>query len=209
MRVLLGVAVVVVRVYDFAGIADVDRRAALDVAEELLADTNAHVIFRDCPTDVNHPSPCSTALGPGERMVRIMNAPPDAQRGKTTSLGNAAVDDRTNEGVLATMYADHVAQKAPRQPDQNLLLGRTIAHELGHLLLGVKGHSRTGLMRKYWTERELGRNDVRDWRFSVEDRSRICTNLLGAGNCWRINASAKPASSPGPPTAARPRVGGQ
>lgn len=195
MRALLGVAVVVVRVYDFAGVADFDRRVALDVAQELLADANTHVVFRACPTDVTVPSSCTEPLGPGERIVRIMNAPEKPAKGTETSLGNAAVDERTNEGVLATVYADRVAEKAPQQPAQNQLLGRTIAHELGHLLLAVKGHSRSGLMRKFWTEKELARNNLRDWQFSLEDRSRICANLLGPRNCW-AGAATKPTERP-------------
>ena len=177
MRALLGVAVVVVRVYDVTGFADVDRRAALDVAQELLAAANAHVVFKLCHPDDSNSDPCATELGPDERIVRVINSPSSPPPGQEKSLGNAVVDAVTNTGVLATVYADRVVRRAAGRIDQSLLLGRTIAHELGHLLLG-RTHSKTGLMREFWTDQELRRNHYADWAFAPEDRRRICTQLL-------------------------------
>ena len=187
MRVLLGIAMVVVRVYDIVGVADIERQKALDVAQELLAETNTHVIFRMCTGDEAATAACEKPLGPGERMLRIMNAPSPPRAGTEGSLGNAAVDDR-NIGVLATAYPDRIAKKV-RDPEQRtLLLGRTIAHEIGHLLLAANGHSKSGLMREFWTDQELKRNEATDWAFSAEDRSRIMANLLCAGPCSNTTA---------------------
>jgi hypothetical protein len=47
------------------------------------------------------------------------------------------------------------------------LLGRAIAHELGHLLLGTTSHEREGLMRAYWLADEVRRRFTRDWTFSA------------------------------------------
>ena len=38
---------------------------------------------------------------------------------------------------------------------EHVVLGRTIAHELGHLLLGENGHSRSGLMQPRFGPRQL------------------------------------------------------
>ena len=202
MRALLGVAVVVVRVYDVTGVADADRRAALDIAQELLAEANTHVIFKTCDRVDSKEDPCATALGPHERMVRIINSPPHSRPGTRVPLGNAVVDPVTNTGVLATVYADRVERRAAGRTDQNLLLGRTIAHELGHLVLGFTAHSKSGLMREIWTDEELRRNHVLDWAFSPEDRRRMCMKLLGTpGPCTgeaRVRAAAGAARSPQP-----------
>ena len=201
MRALLGVAVVVVRVYDLVGIADADRQAALVVAQELLAEANTHVVFRNCGADEPY-DPCDTALGPDERMVRIINSPAQARPGTRVPLGNAVVDPATNTGVLATVYADRVEQRAAGQMEHSLLLGRTIAHELGHLVLGFAAHSKSGLMREVWTDEELRRNHALDWAFSPYDRVRMCMKLLRSpGPCSgeaRARASARPARSPEP-----------
>ena len=34
-------------------------------------------------------------------------------------------------------------------------MGHTITHEIGHLLLGLNGHSAAGIMRADWTRRVL------------------------------------------------------
>ena len=51
---------------------------------------------------------------------------------------------------LATAYAyyDRIAGTSRNRPvDQTILLGRVIAHELGHLLLPAGSHTRYGIMR--------------------------------------------------------------
>jgi hypothetical protein len=67
---------------------------------------------------------------------------------------------------LATVYADlaeRVALRAGVAPRP--VLGRAIAHEIGHLLLNSNSHPATGLMRAGWSQRELRRNDAGDWQF--------------------------------------------
>ena len=184
----LGVAVVVVRVYDVTGMADVDRRDALEVARDALAAANVHAVFRDCASTAAKGDPCDTPPEQGERIVRIMNAPANLPAGMGTSLGNALVDSGTNTGVLATVYADRITRVSAGQTDRQLLLGRVVAHEIGHLLLGVTAHSNSGLMREFWSDLQVRRNESSDWAFSVEDRQRICLSLLGKRSLCRSRA---------------------
>jgi hypothetical protein len=53
------------------------------------------------------------------------------------------------------------------------LLGRAIAHEIGHLLLRAPGHAQSGLMRPLWTDEELSQNRPGDWTFSEAERDRV------------------------------------
>jgi len=50
--------------------------------------------------------------------------------------------------------------------DEGELLGRAMAHEVGHLLLGTREHAAAGLMRGKWTSRELKTNRGADWQLS-------------------------------------------
>ena len=54
---------------------------------------------------------------------------------------------------------------AARVLDRRTLLGRAIAHELGHLLLATTTHGPVGLMRAYWSREEVRRGQPRDWNF--------------------------------------------
>jgi hypothetical protein len=193
MRAWLGVAVLVVRVYDTSGTADVDRQTALDVARQALSAAGVHVIFKQCVPAAPNRGPCSEPLIEGERMVRIMNAGAEPAPRTEGWLGTALVDTVSKTGVLTTAFADRIARVSAGQMDQQLLLGRVIAHELGHLLLGVRKHSDSGLMRELWTDEQVRRNKRVDWAFSPDDRQQICLNLLASPSvCGASRTSNSP-----------------
>jgi hypothetical protein len=69
--------------------------------------------------------------------------------------------------LVAHMYVDRVGrQSAKTGCNLQLLLGRAIAHEIGHLLLEHAEHSPNGLMRAMWTDAELQISQPSDWQFN-------------------------------------------
>jgi hypothetical protein len=85
----------------------------------------------------------------------------------TLPLGDAMIDTRTGTGVLATIYIDRVEWLADQAgADRRALLGRAIAHELGHLMLATTTHGPVGLMRAFWSHDEVRRGQRRDWSFA-------------------------------------------
>jgi hypothetical protein len=85
----------------------------------------------------------------------------------TRTLGESLIDVSERRGTLATVYGNRIeATAALASSDAGVLLGRTMAHEIGHLLLGTRSHSRRGLMRALWTDDELRRDERRDWTLS-------------------------------------------
>jgi hypothetical protein len=62
--------------------------------------------------------------------------------------------------------------------DSGRLLGRAIAHEIGHLLLGTSGHANRGLMRARWLTGELQRDWPLDWILSAPEGSRMRWRLF-------------------------------
>jgi hypothetical protein len=80
------------------------------------------------------------------------------------------LDTRTGSGVLATIYFDRVQWLAHESgTDSRVLLGRAIAHELGHLLLASTAHGAAGLMRALWSGEEIRRGSARDWLFAPSE----------------------------------------
>jgi hypothetical protein len=68
--------------------------------------------------------------------------------------------------TLVTIWADRVDKMARSAgADAGTLLGRAIAHEIGHVLLGTTRHASHGLMRAEWTDHELILNEPFDWMF--------------------------------------------
>jgi len=69
----------------------------------------------------------------------------------TTAVAMIALDQAT---VVATRAR---SLRAPSDAEQRLglVLGRVVAHEIGHFLLGASPHQKEGLMRKQFPEAEL------------------------------------------------------
>ena len=157
---------VVARVYDTTGLSDSARRRAMTTAGAAMVTASVEVAWVDC----SEPSaPCQTGPAPRDLVVRLVRGRSGAD-GQRVALGDALVDSGERTGLLATLYVDRVQRVAATLgTDEDVLLGRAIAHELGHLLIGTSTHARFGLMRGKWTNDELRRDRGADWRFSARD----------------------------------------
>ncbi len=153
----------VVRVYDAYGVPDDRLHAARTVVERILKDAGVAVTWAECP--------CDARVGPAELVLRIVAAPPASE---PASLGFSYVDVDRKAGTIATVFADRVAALAAgSHTDEGDLLGRAMAHEIGHLLLGTPDHGREGLMRGQWTTIELARNRPWEWVLSRTEGARM------------------------------------
>ena len=100
---------------------------------------------------------------------------------RATSWAVAIIDRTTHRGTLATIFLEHVRAVAGRVGvDRASLLGRVIAHEVGHLLHGKVGHARSGIMREVWTSEELGLNRRGDWLFGLPEQRQL-RGVLSSG----------------------------
>jgi hypothetical protein len=182
---------VVIRLYDISGGTEEARASAMHTTAAILRDAGIDVDWRDCSADgANHP--CRTVREAHELAIRIMPRYVPAARvtassvaarlqgtDETLPLGFAALDAHTRSGVSATIFHDRVQAVAHRSHlDLGLLLGRAIAHEVGHLILHAPGHAAEGLMRAEWTDEELLANRPGDWVFAEPEQRRL--QMLGA-----------------------------
>jgi len=171
----------VIRIYDTGAASLEVRSAAIRSAAAILEAAGAAVVWYDCTDSLAHA--CVTPRSTHDLIVRIM--PTSSGVFHTTNaaelhanigdsdlpLGFAVVDPSTRTGAMATIFHDQVMSVARRSgADTSTLLGRTLAHEVGHLLLRAMGHSRTGLMRAVWTDAELAMNRHDDWIFSAPEQ---------------------------------------
>ena len=116
------------------------------------------------------------AVGPADLVLRIVAAP---KMVAPETLGSSMVDLQGAAGTLATVYSDRVAALSMRAgADGGKLLGRAVAHEIGHLLMGTSRHSSFGLMRARWLDREVSRDVSADWAWSRADVDAIHWRLL-------------------------------
>jgi hypothetical protein len=156
-----------VRVYDNADVPKAALRTAFDTAAQALRPADVEVTWISCT--VSSGGRCTEPLRRGELMARLVRSGKTADPGDE-ALGTALVDPATGTGVLATVYVDRVERLA-RGSDGDLgtLLGRAMAHEIGHLLMGRAAHAVRGLMRPRWTRAEVARNVKADWGFDAPE----------------------------------------
>jgi hypothetical protein len=175
-------AEVLVRVYNVFGVRPGDLRAAERVAQAILRAAGVGVTWRQCrPSRGKVPDandPCGQVVGPLELIVRITTGPPTGDQ-QVTTFGSSVVDVQARAGVLSTVFADRVATVARRADiSRGHLLGVTMAHELGHLLLGTSTHSAEGLMRPHWPDALLRLQSAHAWRVSPNEATAMATALL-------------------------------
>jgi hypothetical protein len=192
----------VVRAYNPANVPFEQITTARSVARAILEAAGTEIEWRDCQSNArsDHAKAwCDSPMRAGEVLVRIvtgganvrdLHGAPSACSGDSVAsarwscgsrkgstdgpLGFASIDLVRGAGWLATVLADAVRAMAARTgADTGTLLGRVIAHELGHLLLGSSTHSEAGLMRARWHDDDLRQDRPLDWRFSAADARKM------------------------------------
>jgi hypothetical protein len=176
---------IVARIYNTAGMSPAMTADALGMATRVMIAGAIDVAWKNCDL----PGVCAT-VPVREFVIRLVRLPQttggsaarDQGPGKTYEgpfvLGEASIDLTEQTGVLATIYVNRVERMAAlSEADTASLLGRAIAHELGHLLLATNAHSARGLMRAQWTAGELRRNQSEDWMLTRKDAEAIRRRL--------------------------------
>jgi hypothetical protein len=164
----------IVRLYGDPELSPYERRSALDEAKAILAHAGFAPEWITCAAGATTPAQCTVPLAGAELAVRLVTAPPHAHAARSLPLGYSLVDPATQSGALATVYLDRVRWLAGVSTGQvAALLGRAIAHELGHLLLGSPQHGRFGVMRATWSSQMVRNSGRAEWRFSAREATQM------------------------------------
>ena len=179
-----GIEEIVVRTYDPQHMIDERIVAARQTADAILRHGGVSLRWWHCDlpnSGQDFEGPCHAAIRANELVVRIVRASSSAGK---SALGFSLIDHDTHRSWLATIFADRVVATAERlRLDANILMGRAIAHELGHLLLNSSAHATSGFMQAVWSDAMLTRNVTSDWHFggshsSVARRNAVARALL-------------------------------
>ena len=177
-------ATVVVRTYDYSNTGSDALASARSEAEQIFKAARIAVRWRDCSVPGNTDgAACTEPLLPGhDLMLRLVDrTPPNlAEAQRVMALGESMVDREERSGVLMTVDLFRVRAIAERASTAiAILLGRAIAHEIGHLLLGSAEHPRLGLMRALWSHDELRGAKPANWGFSAREAAQMRQTLRG------------------------------
>lgn len=163
---------IIVRTYRLVSIPDDEMRTAWRVAQAIFRSGGLEVDWLDCSPSTDA---CARTLQATEVVVRVAARPTSMT---TATLGFSYVDNVGSNSWLTTVFADAVATFADKQHlERGTLLGRTLAHEIGHLLLESAGHSSTGLMRAFWSDGRPARDVPWDWLFRSSETRQMRRSL--------------------------------
>jgi hypothetical protein len=173
---------VTVRTYNYAQVADDSLRDARTSAGAIFGQAGIAVRWLDCRVPQSAAGAgCTEPLEQGSELIlRLMNGNSSVMQtsSRIVALGESMLDRQRRGGVLMTVDLLPVRGIASQaNADTALLLGRAIAHEIGHLLLGSGDHPREGLMRARWSQEELRGLKPSHWRFSPSEAARMRQNL--------------------------------
>ena len=166
---------VTVHVWDRANVGAEAMTQALRTAKAIFRDAEVKLEFLRCPDE------CSgRSIGPTDIFVRI-----DGGK-KPKWLSPAALGFATpgGERVVVIRYPRIKEESLAELAELGALIGATIAHELGHVLIGNGQHSQLGVMKAYWNRADMtsacmGRLLFLPWEVQTIHQNLVHTGTTG------------------------------
>ena len=170
-----------VRLYDYAGLDPRTLHLARKQAEALFAKAGVRWRWQQCRTSAGDaPSDAGCAERTGPHLLQLRLHPRKMAKkmaGGFLEFGYAIpVED--GHGVIAGVYVERADVTAREVGlDLHVVLGHLMAHEIGHLLLGVASHSRSGVMQAKWGDHEMRLARVGAIEFSERQAQRMRSDV--------------------------------
>jgi len=146
---------VTINVYNDAQVSEQVVTQAEQEATRIFRKAGVDSVWIECPSSKAGPkrtSECQPPSAPTHLALRIV---PWSSKLGDTVFGTAFLSPE-GEGTYSDVFYDSV-EKLHQDWHASLsrVLGHTMAHEIGHLLLGTNAHSPMGIMRPNWLGQEL------------------------------------------------------
>jgi hypothetical protein len=118
--------------------------------------------------------------GPDRFEVRLLpHSMADRLKLGRDEIGRALIAGEGAFGTVADIFTDRLMElSSTRKWAVGPLLGGLMAHELGHLLLGPASHSKGGIMRTRWGEKDLDKALQRHMLFTPREAEQIRKQVL-------------------------------
>lgn len=172
-----------VLVYNYAGVSSATLASAEREAARIYDRASVQTEWLDCPLTpdraAGYPA-CQVEVSPVRLAIRVLSPRMADRLGLSrTVFGSAHLAEDGGYGMIAEVCAHCAEDLAKEQPAAyGVILGDLMAHELGHLLLGVGSHSPTGLMHVPWYKKELDSIAEGSLLFTSRERERMRYQVL-------------------------------
>ena len=149
-----------VLVYNYAGLSAETLAKAEQEAARIYERAGLETQWLDCPlspAEADQYPACQLPVGVTRLALRLLSREmAERRKSDPMTFGFALLPEGGGFGTIVNVYAHRAGELAKgREKTEAVILGHLMAHELGHLLLGVGGHSANGLMHVPWRKKEL------------------------------------------------------
>ncbi|PYT19595.1 MAG: hypothetical protein DMG57_44810 [Acidobacteria bacterium] len=156
-------------------------------AERIYEHAGVSLAWLDCPLWPEQAalySACQDASGPAKLALRILSqSMAEHLRLDKDSFGFALYPEDGSFATVANVFSHDAEELARRRGlPQRVMLGHLMAHELGHLILGVRSHSANGIMHVPWQKKELEMMAQGSMLFTPREGQTIRTNIRARRN---------------------------
>jgi hypothetical protein len=185
------------RSYDTFGIDADTRRTMEAVVVRMFDSAGIELQWSECWTlrAASTLASCATTLQPHEVVMRIA-ATPRTERDADV-LGFSYIDPQAKRGTLGTVYTDRISALARRRGvDPAYLLGRAIAHEAAHLLLGTGDHASDSVMRQSLADGDFASRSSFSPQEAAAMRNALVERAASAPSLARDASAVEPGLTP-------------
>ena len=155
-----------VTVFNDAGVPS----RVVDEAEKITAriylDIGIRLIWKDRNAPISGGKQLFIRIGP-----HALNLP-----GDDFGIAFVGTDGRGVQGDVFYSGIASLSRDSSLGPAE--VMGHVMAHELGHLLLGLNSHSRLGIMQAHWSQAQLRKMSMGFLRFEKNQAEAITARLL-------------------------------
>lgn len=167
-----------VAVYNDARVEEEVLERAQEIAAGIYARAGVTLVWSRCGKQNSlatprEPRSCSE---PGTFSVRVVSKSLSLRE---ESFGVAFLGSDGVGTQADVFYAGIVRIRQYSTSGDATILGHVMAHELGHLLLGMNAHSRSGIMQARWTSSELRQMELGGLVFNDGESVAMRSRLLG------------------------------
>lgn len=173
---------ITVRLYNYAGAADNILSGAQQQATRILLESGVRLRWLPCTVDeqgVAEDPRCYQAQGPAAISLLVCPSQMTPKEGLPPGIFGFSLMPEQGPAMSARVYFHRLEELAngPRLR-KGPLLGSMMAHEIGHLLLGINSHSGQGIMSIPWDLRELHKADLGQLGFTAKEAAAMRSETL-------------------------------
>ena len=167
-------------------------QAALE-ASRIFRQAGVDTVWIVCLSSNAGTSTQSDCLSPGDLTHLSLRIVPWSSQISDSTFGIAFLSEKGVGAYTDVFYSSVEKLRGACDASLSRILGHVMAHEIGHLLLGLRSHSALGIMQPHWQGEALRRIGMGTLSFTAEQARNMRERLLAKSED-SVATAARPAT---------------